>query len=215
MQMIKFHLLNTTKRLDRYADQLTAIGEQAVTDIKKILPVNDVDITFEYNPGFTIPEVGVCGYAPNGNLVRISLDPENPHFALNLVAELRGTLAHELHHCMRWRGPGYGTRLHEALVTEGLARSFELQFRPEGRFPVYHKVFSAENIASLLQLAKAEFDAPKYDHNQWFFTGSTAKDIPPLAGYTLGFEIVRKFLEKSGRHPGDLWNEPALVFVAE
>nr|WP_274517589.1 DUF2268 domain-containing putative Zn-dependent protease [Pseudomonas sp. GM18] len=55
----------------------------------------------------------------------MTLDPDNP----NLLPSLRtGTLhrqiVHEVHHCLRIAGPGYGWTLGEALVSEGLAGQF-------------------------------------------------------------------------------------------
>ena len=43
--------------------------------------------------------------------------------------ELAPPIAQELLHCAWWRGPGYGTMLGEALVSEELALHFEILFR--------------------------------------------------------------------------------------
>jgi hypothetical protein len=59
------------------------------------------------------------------SLFSLTLDPDNPNFERSLGdGDLRRTIAHEVHHCMRMAGPGYGWTLGEALVSEGLAGQF-------------------------------------------------------------------------------------------
>ncbi len=58
----------------------------------------------------------------------VTLDPDNPNFAASLAnGELRKTLTHELHHSFRHAMCGYGFRLGEVLVTEGLADAFDAE----------------------------------------------------------------------------------------
>ena len=84
------------------------------------LGLSDVDVAVRILP-WGLPETGVHGYAPTAHYAELTLDPGNPQFALRWRSEVPATLAHELHHCRRWRGPGYGSTLLEALVSEGLA----------------------------------------------------------------------------------------------
>jgi len=213
--MIKIHVLSAGGQLDRYSTRLGDITESVTAEIAKHLPLSGVDVTFQYNPAATIPEVGMCGYAPTGHLVQISLDPFNARFDAELEVELRGTLAHELHHCMRWRGPGYGSSLGAALVSEGLARDFETKFRPNLTLPAYHRRLSNPQTDHLLQIAKIARTNTPYNHSEWFYAGSEESGIPPFAGYDLGLTIVRKFIERSGRDSGQLWNEPAESFYEQ
>ena len=58
-------------------------------------------------------------------LFGLTLDPDNPQFATCISdGTLRRQVAHEVHHCLRMAGPGYGRVLGEALVSEGLAGHF-------------------------------------------------------------------------------------------
>src|SRR5712692_4469605 len=79
------------------------------------LPITAVTITVMPDPKRTIPGYGVGGYTPHANAVSIFLDPMFADWEQVLSNHLPQTLVHELHHCMRWRGPGYGRTLFEAM----------------------------------------------------------------------------------------------------
>lgn len=64
------------------------------------------------------------------------MDPAHPDVRETLQVHPSGTLAHELHHCARLRGPSYGSTLGEALESEGLAARFDLEVHPGA--PPYH-----------------------------------------------------------------------------
>ncbi len=209
--MIRCHVMEANSGLAQFKDRLEAVTASTVETVTRFLPIDDVDIVFYINPPFTIPEVGVCGYAPTAKIVFMSLDPQNKAFLAAFDEEIPATLAHELHHCMRWRGPGYGKTLVEALVTEGLARDFERVLRG-GRLPSYHKVFPKAQMEELLARASAEFNNPSYSHSDWFF-GSEARSIPEVAGYSMGYEFVQRHILRSGRSSAELWNEPASFFI--
>jgi uncharacterized protein YjaZ len=213
--MIAFHLLNAHGKLDKYSTRLLEIGRNSVTEIVKHLPVCGVDVTFQFNPLAVIPEVGMSGFSPSAHLIQVSLDPDNRNFDAALEIELRATLAHELHHCLRWRGPGYGSSLREALVSEGLARDFETRFRPDRGLPLYHRRLAIQEINHLLQIVTNSQNEPNYNHGEWFFTGSEAKEIPPFAGYDLGLTIARGFIKHSGRDSSTLCDEPAESFYKQ
>lgn len=156
------------------------------------LALDGVDVAVYVTP-WTLPETGVSGYAPLGHWVQVTLTPDNPNFAANWRTEVPATLAHELHHARRWRGPGYGRTLLEALVSEGLAQHYEAEER--GGPPPYAR--TSADLDGLWQRAQVELDLPAYDHNAWFF-GSEEAGLPRWAGYALGFELVRRFLFQSG-----------------
>ncbi|WP_425148489.1 DUF2268 domain-containing putative Zn-dependent protease [Deinococcus sp.] len=120
----------------------------------------------------------------------MTVDPANPNFARCWRAELPATIAHELHHLRRWRGPGCGATLLEALVSEGLAQHYELS---ERRTPPIYAHISAD-LDALWKLAQSELDESRYDHARWFFG---VAELPRWAGYALGFELVRRFFERA------------------
>jgi uncharacterized protein YjaZ len=211
---MKFHLCNSSGKLNRCGKQLFTVGESAIQRIQQLLPVTQVDIVLYHNPSFVIPETGICGNAPTPHAVWIALDPDNPNFDRNLDEEFTATLAHELHHCMRWRGPGTGyfTSLRDALITDGLAVAFELEFRRAKSSLAYLQELSDEEAESLLTLARDEFEAEAYDHREWFFSGSSARNIPQFAGYRLGYRVVKDYISLTGRSAASLWHQPARDF---
>lgn len=210
--MINCHVLESNRSLAAYKQQILQTTASTIDEICKQLPVSDIDIVYYVNPAAVIPEVAVCGYAPTANTALIAVDPENPAFAGSFAEEIPATLAHELHHCMRWRGPGYGSTILEALVTEGLARDFENNFR-KGPLPKYHGQLSQEKIQEIWSLAKPELTAPQYSHADWLF-GSKERGIPEFAGYVIGLHIVKTYLARTGASSAKLWDLPASEFLS-
>jgi Predicted Zn-dependent protease (DUF2268) len=94
-----------------------------------VLPIQRTDVIIHVKPDWAIPETGVGGFSPTATHCLVHLNPRHADFDTNLETELAPTIAHELHHCARHGGVGYGHTLLEALVTEGLACVFEREFR--------------------------------------------------------------------------------------
>ncbi|XQQ05174.1 MAG: DUF2268 domain-containing putative Zn-dependent protease [Leptolyngbya sp. IPPAS B-1204] len=95
------------------------------------------------------------------------------------------------------------------LVTEGLACHFEAELRP-GTIPFYASALEETAISDLLAKAIPSFSDVNYGHAEWFFGQSD--EIPLYAGYTLGFELVSRYISKQGRKASRLYDEPAEHF---
>lgn len=187
------HLMNAGGLLSPgLAARVRERAEAALTRHAAQLRLDGVDVAVRVAP-WTLPETGVLGYAPLPHYVDITLTPDNPNFMHGWRTELPATLAHELHHARRWRGPGYGQTLLEALVSEGLDQHYETEER--GGPPPYARI--PADLDSLWQRAQAELDSPEYSHPDWFF-GSKAERLPRWTGYALGYELVRRFLACEG-----------------
>lgn len=179
--------------------------------IRRLIRVQDVDIIFAANPLATVPHHGIGGYTPNEHLVLIWLNPRHPKFLSKLKTQLGRTLAHELHHALRWKSIGYGKTLLEALVTEGLADHFELEVF-NGKPELHDVVLSDSQRQNLLNRARTEFKNSYYSHDDWFF-GSKHRKIPKWTGYALGFSIVGKYLQAHPhQRPSQLVKTPAKNF---
>ncbi len=202
------HLLNADGSLMPYLqcikEALDAVAFRAAACGVHLPPL---DIIVQGQPSIVIPEMGLMGYCPHAGLIYLNLDPDNPNLTAHLGEPMERMLAHELHHALRWSGPGYGKTLLEALVSEGLAGQFvhELYFNPP---EIYESAVPANQIIKLAGLALEEIKA--YDHPHWFFgTG----DLPRWSGYTLGYSLVANYLETHHKaRPSKLAKIPAAAF---
>ncbi len=174
--------------------------QQTLARVSPLLPHPvEVDLVIYSNPEGAIPELGIGGFTPNAHTVFISVDPRHPKFASGIKTQLSRTLAHELHHAVRWTNPGYGHTLGEALVTEGLAAHFESEVF-EGKLNMWDVAVRGKKLETLHNRAKKELHSPRYNHHDWFF-GSRQRKIPRWSGYALAFHIISDYLQT---HPSAL-----------
>lgn len=200
--MVNIHLLNSGGELEPYRERILECAECTVSRVQGLLPLGEVDIAIMRNPWAVIPSTGVGGTAPTAHTILISLEPNTAGFSEGLEREFSATLAHELHHSTRYHNPGAMQNLADALVWEGLAQHFEIEFRG-GEIPPYAALHDPSRMNELLELAKLEFGAP-LDYTGWFF-GIPARNIPFWAGYALGFELMRRFFARTNETASSAW----------
>ncbi|MEK9207401.1 MAG: DUF2268 domain-containing putative Zn-dependent protease, partial [Patescibacteria group bacterium] len=104
---INLHLLNASGLLDSLSGLIEAEFTNGMDKILEKLPISDVDVCIYDSRRGVIPEIGIGGSAHNSHLVFIKINPEFPDIEKSVAKRLKRTLAHELHHCMRWRNSGY------------------------------------------------------------------------------------------------------------
>ena len=145
---IELHILNASKKLDPYLRGLRVSFEETVGKVQEYLPISDVDLIICPLSLWTLPETGIGGFSPASDIAYIYLDPSNENIQQSLKTEIAPTIAHELYHCVRWLSSGYGKTLGEALISEGLALHFEIEFR--GSPPFYATTLNESELAQLL-----------------------------------------------------------------
>lgn len=209
---IRLHLLNASGKLSPWERRLADAFAQSTETLAALLPVQNVDVVVQAGKR-VIPETGIGGFSPSGEVVYITIDPDHPNFPSVLETEFLATVGHELHHCARHTGPGYGHTLGEALVTEGLATNFEAELRG-GKAPFYACAVQGADLESLAQRARPELRSSKYDHRAWFF-GSAARGFPRYSGYSLGFSIVAAYISRHATFASRLWELPAENVLVE
>ncbi|SFL84395.1 DUF2268 domain-containing putative Zn-dependent protease [Methylobacterium pseudosasicola] len=196
------HWLEASGDLLPWRDTVAAEIAVARDAIARVLPLPSLDILVERRPGETIPETGTAGRAYRPSLFSLTLDPDNPNFATSLGnGDIRRTVVHEVHHCLRMAGPGYGATLGEALVSEGLA----------GRFVSHLFGTPPEPWESAVSDAVLEANRPDpaaladtgHNHAAWFY--GRGGRYPRWLGYTLGYRIVGDWLEAGPAPDGDAW----------
>lgn len=208
----RLHWLEADGDLSPWREAIANEIEAGYRAMTALLSATRIDILVQRRTGEVIPETGTTGMSLRASLFSITIDPDNPNFARSLESgELQRTAVHEAHHCLRMGGPGYGSTLGEALVSEGLA----------GRF-VSH-VFGAppdpwECAVDDETLARHcpdpnELAALSYDHASWFFGSDGIR--PRWLGYTLGYQIVGQWLASARNIEGDEWvNTQAATVLA-
>jgi Predicted Zn-dependent protease (DUF2268) len=177
-------------------DSIVGWLEDAARDLAPPLQAERIDVLVV--PGKRlIPGWDCNGYTHGPWRITITVDPScDGHEQRPLDAQLRAMLAHELHHAMRSRGPGYGSTLGEALVSEGLAQCYEEEVGCPT--PNYAVDVRGPALAKLAGLAKDELWSDQYDHSKWFFGSKTDATFPWSGGYSLGYVLVRSWLERAG-----------------
>lgn len=118
--------------------------------------------------------------------------------------------AHEIHHLVRFAFEPFmpDLTLGKYLVAEGLAESFGLEIEGDGTLVgPYCTALSpsqAEEVKPRFReaLEESDFDVVRgYIFGDWAAErfGYPRQNVPDHAGYTLGFELVQAYLERTGR----------------
>src|SRR5689334_6232111 len=163
--------------------QILSEIEAAREAVTKLVAAPALAVELRHAPGRVIPEIGMVGHCSSATHFSLTFDSTNPRFASALAdGTLRRQAAHEVHHCLRNAGPGYGRSLGEALVSEGLAGQFVN--RLYGTPPEPWEKAVAPRVAWRFLPDDTTLAWPMYDHDAWFFGGG---DYPRWLGYTLGY----------------------------
>ncbi len=197
------HWLEANGSLAAWRSDVVQQAEAAYATVAALMPPPPLDILLQPAPGQVIPEIGLLGRAWSATLLSISLDPQNPALPVALQDDtLHRQLLHEVHHCLRMAGPGYGWTLGEALVSEGLAGQFVTTLL--GSAPERWECALSLSQLRQLPLTAAMLAERHYDHAAWFF--GTAS-LPRWAGYSLGYAMAGAWREQIGAPSATQWVE--------
>lgn len=187
MTVWNIHFLNARHALTRVLPEIRAAAREAVARVGDHADLPRFDLVVKAGPE-VIADWGLGGRTPAPGLIEVTLNPGRLDPAL-----LVRRLVHEMHHLIRWDGPGYGRSLGEALVSEGLAGHFVLQLLGGKPDPWD----AARPASGLARQAMNEWARLDYDHPRWFTGGG---EIRKWAGYGLGHRLVAEHL---AQHPGE------------
>jgi uncharacterized protein YjaZ len=165
--------------------------------VAPLLNLDEVDVIAVAMPWSVIPRLGLNGEACTANLVMIKLDPKREDLLADIDNRVGAILAHELHHCARMRGPGYGQKLGERLVSEGLAQCFE----EEAGFdtPFYAVECAGRALKAFGGKALEQIERADLNFNDWMSGSRISDQFPYQCGYSLGYTLVRQWLELTGQ----------------
>lgn len=185
MTIWHLHLLNARNALTPVMSEVRGAVREAVSLAGEHADVPSFDLVVRGVAGGGIPEWGVSGLAPYPGVIQIDLNPSR--FSADLFIR---TMIHEMHHLIRWDGPGYGKSLGDALISEGLAGHFVLQVLGGSPDP-WDAVQPAPGLARRAMNEWARLD---YDHARWFFGKG---DLRKWAGYGLGHRLIAEHLSQN------------------
>lgn len=170
-----------------------------------LLKINNINIVVYPKKELTIPEVGAGGYASNSDWIQIAVDPTRTDIEIKEIIENKIPLSvyHEINHVARWSTVGYGEKIPETLITEGLAIVFAEKNWSAFRAPWGE--YSETEIKTFLEILRHRDVKSKYNHSEWFF----GKGKPKWLGYKVGAYIVRKALLNSKISIEELTKLPA------
>ena len=200
------------KKLAKLEKTVKRIIDSEIEQVENLMRIPvDVDIVVDDDVSRVIPEVGVGGYSASPNLLYIHINPEFKGIAKTLNTALRSTLAHEMHHCVRWHFCGPEKTLLEAVVSEGLADHFDIEANG-GEPKLWDISIKPSRLSAIKKKIKPELNKREYDSALWFF-GANEKNVPRWAGYSLGFYAVGEYMKTSGKPASKLVGEDAKKFL--
>jgi len=157
-----------------------------------------------------IPEDGVGGRAISSDFAELAIDEGRA--TENLISEI---LAHELCHAARWgKNDEWASSLLDNIICEGIATYFEAKYAAnrEERTVFIKTVLSRsddENMQILKRL-QDQLGLSSYNYNDIFFDGNNK--LPRWSGYSLGYYLVKKYLEITGKKIEDAFADEYGVF---
>lgn len=144
-----------------------------------------------------IPEDGVGGRTRTSDFIEFVINEEKA--TKNLISEM---VAHELCHAARWgKNDDWINSLFDGLIFEGIACVLEADFvKNKSEKTLFIKTIferSDDENKKILALIQDRLDSNEYNYNEIFFNGND--ELPRWSGYSLGYYLVKKYLEKTNK----------------
>lgn len=177
-------------------DIINAIKEVERYVFSKLKIDWDIDVVLTANAySLIIPEDGVGGYTYASNFIVSALDLKSMS-----IPRFKEMLVHELCHAARWgKNDEWMNTLFDGMISEGVATYFGTEFaKNNSEKQFFTKTIlerSDEENERILNELRGNLDDKNYDYNTIFFTGNDK--MPRWSGYSLGYYLVKKYLEKT------------------
>lgn len=157
----------------------------------------DIDVLVTNRIPMIIPENGAGGYTFTADFFRIIINDKKA--TDNLISE---NVVHELCHAARWgRNDEWIKSLFDCLIFEGLACALEAEFvKDKTEKSLFIKTIldcTDDENKKILALLQDKLDSNEYNYDEFFFNGNI--NLPRWAGYSLGYYLVKKYLEKTNK----------------
>ena len=157
-----------------------------------------------------IPEDGVGGRTRTSDFIEFAINEEKA--TKNLISEM---MAHELCHAARWgKNDEWIDSLFDGIISEGIATYLEAEFVKDQK----EKTVFIETILErtndenkkILEKLRDQLESNYYDYETIFFNGNN--ELPRWSGYSLGYYLVKKYLEKTHKKIEDAFADKYAEF---
>ena len=148
-----------------------------------------------------IPEDGVGGRTRTSDFIEFAINENKA--TENLISEMA---THELCHAARWgKNDEWISSLFDSAISEGIATYLEAEFvRDREEKTVFIKTIlerTDNENEIILEKLRDQLDSNYYDYDTIFFNDND--ELPRWSGYSLGYYLVKKYLEKNNKKIGD------------
>ncbi len=201
---MKTEILLTSPVKKLFPDQIQETIFSCSEKVKGTFPLDIIDVVALIGKS----DIGIHGNSFYKDTIMIIIDRN--YNGDNLIMKLSSTYYHELHHLARMATVGYGETLEEAIITEGLGVAMEEEMldQVEG----YYQLSNRKELSIILKEFAKEKKSKEYDHERWFFGD---ENIPKLAGYKLGYLIVKGYLQDTGKKASELFSVTANEVISQ
>jgi hypothetical protein len=190
------HWLQAAGTLAPWRARIRAEIDAAFAACAHVMRPPRVDIVLHQIHHWPVTELGFGGSAPSRNTMFLGFDTDHPAMEQRLVGGLRRVVLHEVHHCLRRAGPGYGVRLGEALVSEGLADHFVIECLG-GEPYMWSIALDDAQLADAAAKAEPVLWRDGVETRRWL--RGDPPTVLPWSGYSLGWRLAQTYL---ALHPG-------------
>ena len=157
-----------------------------------------------------IPEDGVGGRTRTSDFIEFAINEEKA--TKNLISEM---VTHELCHAARWgKNDEWINSLFDGIISEGIATYLEAEFvKDREEKTVFIKTIlerTDDENKKILEELRDQLDSNYYDYNTIFFNGNDK--LPRWSGYSLGYYLVKKYLEKTNKKIEDAFADKYAEF---
>ena len=199
MNKINVLLANSNGNLRNTEQMIKEAVREAESYAFSRLNINwDIDLMItNHMPFVLIPEDGIGGRTYWSDLITICVDEEK--LTKSKMTEM---LVHELCHAVRWgKNNEWMNTLFDGLINEGIATYFESEFAKnlEDKTVFIKTILgrSDEENKKIFEKLRDQLESSSYDYETIFFNGND--ELPRWAGYSLGYYLVKRYLEKTGK----------------
>lgn len=144
-----------------------------------------------------IPEDGVGGRAQASDFIEFTINEKKA--TKTSISEM---IIHELCHAARWgKNDEWTNSLFDGIISEGIATYFEAEYAIgcKKKTVFISKILerSDEENEKILAELHNQLTSSQYDYDAIFFNGNNK--LPRWSGYSLGYYLVKKYLEKTNK----------------